>query len=373
MKNRGNSGKENSQANSGAVTLSTIADLIGVNKSTVSAVLGNMPRAQRFTPELCERIKAEAKRLNYRPNFFASKMRGGNSKLILLGLGTFQDAHAAIIAEEFTHRAEELGYKVIMSVLDRMAAPHENVREILGPQGIKAYCSISNALDHLPPDGVAELVDNGVNVVLVSRAHDDPRVGQVLIDEEWSGRLAYEHLYSKGIRDIWIVTDQTMNPAVAGGRAQGAMNAALEKKAPEPRIIVIPNSTDFSIGYTHFQGVLKEGPPPEGIFAVRDVHAYGVIRALSDAGYCVGRDVAVIGHDDIWPSALTSPGLTTVRQPMRRMGIAAADMLIASMEEKPTEARVIKFRPYLVERDSVMKLSLPPPDVRSAKHNVCID
>ena len=91
-----------------------------------------------------------------------------------------------------------------------------------------------------------------------------------------------------------------------------------------------------------------DGPAPTAVFCINDLVALGVLRALRDAGLGVPDDVAIVGYDDLyWAGELSIP-LTSVRQPMRELGWAAADLLLNPPEE-PTN---LVFEPELVVRAS---------------------
>jgi LacI family transcriptional regulator len=73
---------------------------------------------------------------------------------------------------------------------------------------------------------------------------------------------------------------------------------------------------------------LAQGEPFSALFAFNDISAMGAIRALRESGLQVPEDVSVVGFDDIQSAAYQNPGLTTVRQPLREMGRAAAEILL---------------------------------------------
>src|SRR5262249_54147054 len=92
----------------------------------------------------------------------------------------------------------------------------------------------------------------------------------------------------------------------------------------------------------------------DAVCAVHDGLAYGAIRALSEAGFRVPKDVAVVGFDDQDPSAYFQPPLTTVRQPMREIGMEARRLLFRRHNEPggpPARQRIV-LEPALIVRES---------------------
>jgi LacI family transcriptional regulator len=328
-----------------------------VDQTTVSACLSNSGRVKKFKPELRARILREAKKMNYRPHFFATQLRNARPRMILLAIGTLQDLHAATIAEAFTQRMESQGYRVIISVLDQLKGGWEGFREIIGPQGIHDICLITRAADWIPEEELISLLDEGLRVTMISRGHADPRVMEIRVDEEKAGRMAYEHLYRAGHRKIWILDEVDANPDAVGLRARAAVEAARDLGAPAPLVISLKNTQelDSEAACTEILNLARKHGNPEAILAVRDRRAYGAILACEELGLKVGRDVSVIGHDDIWPSHTFNPPLTTIRQPVHQMGNSAAMLMLDAIDHPPTKKRILQFDPEVVERKSVRR------------------
>lgn len=337
------------------ITQADIALRLGIDQSTVSACLTNAPRATKFKPELRARILREAEAMNYRPHFFATQLRNTKPKVLVLAIGTLLDAHAAIIAEAFTRKVESQGYRVIISVLDMASGPSA-LDDIIGPQGVHALCLLTSACDLIGKQQLERMLEEGIRVCMISRSHPDRRVMEVRIDEAGSGRLAYQYLYDTGHRNVWILSGVGANPVAVGARGPAAVELAQELGAPEPLHFQLRSADDHETdaGTIEVMNLIKHHGLPEAVFAVRDTIAYGVVQALHKLGVKVGEDVSVIGHDDIWPSRLYSPALTTIRQPMRRMGSSAAMLLIDAMDEAPTEKILLQFQSELIIRDSVL-------------------
>jgi LacI family transcriptional regulator len=107
------------------------------------------------------------------------------------------------------------------------------------------------------------------------------------------------------------------------------------------------------IGYIPMKALLKKTRGFTAIFCFNDIAAIGAIRALSDAGLSVPKDVSVVGFDDIQSAAYSTPSLTTVRQPLTEMGKRGAQILLERIANResafPSE---IVMAPELVVRES---------------------
>jgi len=113
----------------------------------------------------------------------------------------------------------------------------------------------------------------------------------------------------------------------------------------------------FEGGRSAVAGLLASGAEFDAVFAHNDLSAAGALKALGEAGLRVPQDVAVIGFDDIPLALHTNPPLSTVRQPMRGMGQAAARLLIAHFE-----GAALPEEPYIVPTELVIRGSSQPPE-----------
>jgi len=107
-----------------------------------------------------------------------------------------------------------------------------------------------------------------------------------------------------------------------------------------------------NIGYPFAQELLRRNQPFTALFAYNDNSAIGAIRAFEEAGWRVPRDVSVVGLDDIQSAAYINPPLTTVRQPLTKMGEIAPRTLLDRIEKRTKYVPEITVEPELVVRGS---------------------
>jgi DNA-binding LacI/PurR family transcriptional regulator len=127
----------------------------------------------------------------------------------------------------------------------------------------------------------------------------------------------------------------------------------------------LPESRDplssFEAGQKLTEELIRQKRPFTAVMAFDDMSAFGAIRALSRAGIRVPEHCSVIGFDDVSPSALYTPSLTTVRQPMEAMGASAVGIVVdginAVLEKREVAACHRKVAPELVVRESTRGLT----------------
>ena len=126
-----------------------------------------------------------------------------------------------------------------------------------------------------------------------------------------------------------------------------ALTAQLDSGEPSPQV-----------GYRLIKDLLSRGHKFTALFAYNDTSAIGAIRAIREAGLRVPEDISVVGFDDIRDAAYHLPSLTTVRQPLRKMGEIAAQTLVERIEGRKDYPDQIAIEPSLIVRESTTKATL---------------
>ena len=178
---------------------------------------------------------------------------------------------------------------------------------------------------------------------------------QVLADNETDARNATELLIGKGSRRLALVGAQEpfspdrlddVRGETRGWERVGGMLAALKAHglALEPRLIgVTGNEWTIGNGYRVMDALIAAGEPFDGVVALSDQLAIGVLFALNKAGLCVPDDVQLIGFDNFYESAYTAPALTTVDSNIDWIAGAAVDLLARRMHEGGSVTRPMRF------------------------------
>ena len=125
----------------------------------------------------------------------------------------------------------------------------------------------------------------------------------------------------------------------------------------DPQLVVQIESDDPTpnLGYPYGRQLVERGRPFTALLAYNDISAIGAIRAFQEAGFRVPADISVVGFDDIPAAAFHYPSLTTIRQPLHRMGEIAAEVLIARIEGQQDWQREIAVQPEIVVRESTAR------------------
>jgi DNA-binding LacI/PurR family transcriptional regulator len=319
-----------------------LAEHLGLSPSTVSFVLNNVPG--RSIPESTrERVRAAAQAFNYQPSLIARKLQGQRVNTIGILLPELGEGyHSQVISGAGNFLVHE-GY--LYFTVHHRHSP-ELVRtypEILDARGVEGILAIDTRLQTAPY----------LPTVLVAGHTELPGVSNVFLNSMLGAELALGHLHQLGHRDIVYMRGQLFS-ADTTVRWDATLEVAkcLGLDVPEDRIIRLEqDSHSPEIGYPGIRKILEAGTPFTAVVCFNDVSAMGVIRALSDFGLRIPEDVSVIGYDDVQSAAYHVPSLTTIRQPLQKMGEIAARTLLDKLAGKPTPA-LISVDPELIVRES---------------------
>jgi DNA-binding LacI/PurR family transcriptional regulator len=330
--------------NSDKVTLKTIAEHLGLTAGTVSAALNNSPAARSIPQHTKNRIIAAAQELNYRPNFFARTLRLKRTYTIGVIAEEIGDAYGAMVIsgiEEYLRRHNFFFLTVIHRHDPRLLQTYAQMLLTRGVEGfITTDTSLKEALT-LPTVAVAghARIEGVTNIVL---------------DHKRAARLALEHLKELGHEDIAFIKGQTISSDSAD-RWSAICEVAQELHLRvRPELTVQLEGTDSTpgIGYPFAKQLLVRKHPFTALFAYNDISAIGSIWAITEAGLRVPEDISVVGFDDIPGAAYANPGLTTVRQPLVKMGQIAAQTVVDQIEGRAEYVAEIAIEPEFVVRES---------------------
>ncbi|MET9273960.1 LacI family DNA-binding transcriptional regulator [Kribbella sp. NPDC003557] len=343
----------------GEVTIQQVATEAGVSPSTVSNLLNG--RNHRMLPETRQRIERAIDKLGYRPNRAARQLRTGRNTTIGLVVPSVGNPFWGALARHLESAALAEGYHVLLCNSERDPRRERDYVDELWADGVHGVvlCSSLPSLEHVMP-----LVERGLQLVAfdrTSQAGDPASLVSISVDNAIGSQLAAQHLTDLGHRRLAFVSGALAS--VNRKERYRGFTAALEQAGIDPatsvRAPVKGDADDFGdveaseLGRAAAAELLALEDPPTGIVAINDMCALGVCRGLRDGGLEVGKDVSVVGFDDIVLADLYAPTLTTVRQPMKEMAAAAFTQLRSRLDDSgPTQGQSLLFRPELIVRES---------------------
>ncbi|MGI5214061.1 LacI family DNA-binding transcriptional regulator [Plantactinospora sp. CA-290183] len=345
-------------------TLQTVADAVGVSRSTVSNAYS---RPDQLSPALRQRIHEAARSLGYPgPNPTARSLRRGRvgaiGVLFTPALSqAFTDPYAVRFLRGLAEAAERHASGLLLVPLSE--ADEETAVEVVRNAAVDGFCVYCVPAWHA---ALAATRSRGVPVVAAERpARDAPDAMYVGIDEVGAARAAAVHLAGLGHRRVAVVSDflvaeRRVGPVTLAGLAEIRYDVTRERLRGfldglagvgvgwSDLLLVNASANGRAEGARAAAYALDRADRPTAVLAVTDLLALGVLDALAERGLRPGRDVSVTGFDDI-PEAAPA-GLTTIRQPAMEKGLIAGRLLLDPPED-PT-ARQVLLPTELVVRSS---------------------
>jgi len=333
----------------GVVTLKAVAQHVGLTPGTVSAVLNDAPSARSIPQETKNRIHAAAKELNYRPNFFARTLRNKRTYTIGVIAEEIGDSYGSAIISGIEQYLRKHGY-FFLTVAHRhdpeLLSQYSRMLSERGVEGIITVDTTVHETPSLPTVAVAghKKVKGVTNVILDH--HSAAVLALTYLKELSHERIAFMkgNPLSSDSKDRWDAICEVA--AQIGMKIDYELVVQIESQEATPML-----------GYPVAKQLLARGKPFTALFAYNDISAIGAIRVFEEQGLRVPEDVSVMGFDDIPGAAFYTPSLTTVRQPLNRMGEVAAQSLLERIEGKKEYPSEIAIEPELVVRESTTKAS----------------
>ena len=338
------------------VDMDSIATLLGVSKTTVHYAIHN---TGRLSDQTRKRVLKLVDRMGYRPDGLARSFRRGRTDTLGVVLVTLTNSTHAHLLEGVESVAQQHGHAILVACSHGHSDVERSLVNVLLEKGVDGLVVVPSD----PTQNHAfykSLMKKGVRLVFVDREIPDLNAEVVSTDHEKGGYMEAQHLVKLGrTRLVCVATRLPEHRSTSvRDRLSGIDRALREAGLPAPTVL----GTDppgFAVheqyGYEVMRTFLNKGAGDfDAVCAVHDGLAYGAIRALTEAGLRVPKDVAVVGFDDQDPSAYFQPPLTTVRQPMREIGMEAGRLLFRPLSETGANAtrRRIVLEPTLVVRES---------------------
>jgi len=360
-KSRASSDGSRKRSDSAAVTIRDVAERSGFSSATVSIVLNSAPLA-RYIPDTTKtRIQRAAAQLGYRPNLFARSLRSRRSHTVGVMVFDMTDPYCTLVLRRIENTLYQASFLPILTDVHNDRSRFERYLEMMLDRRIEGLVVLANWL-FVDINVLADLEKNtNIPTAIVGRELKTDAVSSVIVDNNLGARAALDHLYSLGHRKIaFIRGPQQLSDTEP--RWRGVRSLARERDlAIDSRLVMdLPESRDpfssFEDGYKLTEEMLRRRRPFTALMAFDDMTAFGAIRALAKAGLHVPEDCSVVGFDDVSPSAIYSPALTTVRQPMEMMGTTAATIVLeainAGLEKKKIQNIHRRIVPELIVRES---------------------
>ena len=339
MKIKRGAAKKNDQ-----VTLKSVAEHLGLTPGTVSAVLNDSAAARSIPERTKQRILEGARELNYRPNFFARTLRLRRTFTIGVIVSEIGDDYGSQVINGIEQYLQQRNYFFLTVVHRHNPELLTSYSQLLLSRGVEGLITVDTSIAEAP----------SIPTVAVAGHQSVAGVTNIILDHKKAVRLALQHLQELGHTRIAFLRGQPFSSDSA------TRWSAICEVAEELGIVIRPELTvqiegidsTPTLGYPVGKELLARRSPFTALFAYNDISAIGSMWAFREAGLRIPEDVSVVGFDDIPGAAFANPGLSTVRQPLIRMGQIAAQAVVDQIEGRSESVGEIAIEPEFLVRSS---------------------
>jgi len=274
----------------------------------------------------------------------------------------------SLIAHMVEETAYSKGYNILLSNSSSQVKKEENQINHFKNIGVKGMIIATLRKEPHAPQIIKDLHKNGFPYVMVSYVADD-NIWHVGADHEGGAKMGTEHLIKLGYKKIGYINSPTNNSLGEirfNGYRKALSNAALDFNDKFTLQLPSESLTDgYQAGYKLGDLFDNMDDKPEAFFVYNDSTALGFIKRIQELGHRVPDDVAIVGFDDIDQAKYAKVPLTTIHQPIEKIGTTAIDKLLDIIEGKKPEVRSI-LQPHLIVRESCGAKSRS--DFKSTEH-----
>ncbi len=310
------------------ISLRTLGEYLNLSPATISLVLNNAPGVRSIPQETRERVMEAAAKFDYRPSFFARSLRKRQTFTIGVLVAEMKDNYATQILAGMEEYLIEEGYFFLTASHRRKPDLIEEYARLLMDRAVEGFILIDTLLEKSLP----------LPAVAIAGHRKIEGVTNVVLDQRRAAEQELRHLHQLGHRKIAFMRGVS-HSSDADDRWECLMTEARHLSLTIlPDLVVqlgFPGVTpELGFGPTH--ELLDRGGEFTALVCYNDMSAIGAIRALTDRGLRVPSDISVVGFDDIQGAAFHNPSLTTIRQPLAQMGVAAARILLQRIRGQAT-------------------------------------
>lgn len=346
-----------------SITITDVAKDCGISTATVSRVLNN--HGYPVSEKTRQTVLESARKLGYIPNLIGKMLKQNYNPSVGIIVPSLQNSFFVQLINAISQEALSMDFTPHIFCSQRNVQYERTAIRQFIEQQIKILLieSIDKSSKY-----IQEFVNNGGKVCIFSSNSDTPFRGIVNATPNMvtTGEMAIEYLYSKGHREIAIIS----SPLTKKNRIEtlkGVINAATKLNLPfnqDTDLFIASHEEELESGQYEFKTgeelanrITSSKKKYTAILAFNDLLAIGAIHFFTKAGWSIPNDISIMGIDDIPASSFITPSLTTVNMASEFLGKSACRLLINSLKNNESDyALDIQIIPRVQVRDSVKQL-----------------
>ena len=334
------------------ITLKDIAQMTGVNISTVSRALND---SNEVSDEKKQEIRNIAASLNYTPNYYAKALAGKETKTVGVIVPEISSNYYATMIGAIETGLQDHGYSLIIGVSHHEWKLENHYLNVFWNRKVDGILIAGSMYNEITPT-INRIHSDNIPIVLIHSFIDYQNYDYVAIDDSYGIGQAIQLFKKQGHRHIGYIASEL---------ASRFRLQILKKIIHDNGLILnekhikIGKEANEYCGYKYMKELINEGDMPTAILAAYDDIAVGAMRALYEYKYRVPEDISIIGYDNIRQSAFLRCPLTTISPPVEKMTKICLDILFQKIEDKNLKTiQHISLSSELIIRESTTKINL---------------
>lgn len=320
-----------------SVTIKDVAREAGLSVATVSRVLnGNAVVSDKSAQKVLDAVK----KLNYSPNFLGRNLRKRETNIILCIMPKSEHSLYTKIVSGMEGYAHKMGYDIITSTgWGRLDMLYNRV--------VDGVVMLGTPLDAQTLNGLSE----NYNIALCCEGIKGADVLTVAVDDEKAAFEAVSVLINKGHKDIGFIG--TNSKVSSSSARENGYRLAMQKAGLEIRDeLIYKNTYDYECGALALDMFLGCERKPTAVFAISDLLAISAIHRAYELDIKVGKDIDIMGFDNISMCEMMIPTVSTVEQPCEKMGEMVMEKLIGNITGKKNDKNYYTVEHKIILRES---------------------
>jgi LacI family transcriptional regulator len=324
-------------------TLEDVARAAGVGPMTVSRTINGHPYVAEKT---AKKVRAAIRELSYRPNHAARMLTGQLSRSIGLIVPDLADTFFSVVSQAVQETARASGYLVWLAASNDDPSIEAAQVEQMTHHPVDGILLVPADSKH----GYLKAVAAGSTpLVTIDRPIEVATTDSVGVENRKGARIAVEHLIGHGYKKIVCLATNTHLLTIKE-RLVGYEECMRRAKLPRTKSLRLSSQADVKPA---LKELFESGNRPDALFSANNASTIWAIDALREMKVEMGKDVALVGFDDVDFYTLITPPVTAVRQPAAELGHMSARLLLQRIKKEFTASSVRTVLPVtLVVRES---------------------
>lgn len=336
------------------ITIYDIAAQLRLSAATVSRALNDHPAVNQQTKA---KIAKKATEMGYRSNMFASNLRRQQTNTIGVIVPRLDSAFMSSALSGMEKVANQSNYNLLISQsLESVKKEKANAKTMFDSRVDGLLVSLASDTENLKHFDT--IFRKSVPLILFDRVLTNPHCTTIVIDNHKAGYDATKHLIEQGCRRIMYVGGNS-TCRVYADRLSGYKVALSENHLPDDQTLIKSTNLTSQDGIKLATYISTMNEPPDGLFISSDLCAATCMNALRELGFCIPKDIAVVGFNNEPVSLIVKPNLTTIHYPGQEMGEVAAQALVNHLQgmlRLTTTSTILLSHKLLVRASSARNL-----------------